>query len=171
MNSFIILAFITIAFAHSHSGEYGNSGGSGLTSHIHRTFTYNVVKTKSSYPVFVSYFITNNFINLVHENYNYNNDYNFTTYYIYYYSKIDDTQCIYFDSEFNNLNYTLIDYSNINLINNTNKINFNLVSKRYCLHDTNYILMIGIIVSIMICCCICCECKCESNDYNKNSLY
>lgn len=178
MNSFMLMLFVSSALAHSHghssghsghSGESGGSGGGGSTHHSHRTFTYKVAATSATYPVLVSYFITTNFMNLVHKSYNYNNDNNFTTYYIYYYSEIDDTKCIYFDSEFNSLDYTFVDYSNINLINNTNKINYSLVSKRYCekMDNTNYVLIIGIILLIMICCCICFECK----DNNKIPLY
>jgi len=176
----MLMLFVSSALARSHGHSSGHSGhsegsdGGGSIHHSHRTFTYKVAATTATYPVLVSYFITTNFMNLVHKSYNYNSDSNFTTYYIYYYSEINDMKCIYYNSEFNSLDYTFIDYSNINLINNTNKINYSLVSKRYCEKNdntkndnTNYVLIIAIIVLIMICCCICCECK----DHNKIPLY
>ena len=175
MNSFMLMLFVSGALAHSHghssghSGDSGGSGGGGSTHHSHRTFNYKLLATKSTYSALISYSITTNFINAIHKRYNYNNDNNFTTYYIYYYSEIDDTKCIYFNSEFNSLDYTFIDYSNINFINNTNNIDYTLVNKRYCekMDNTNYVLIIGIILLIMICCCICCDCK----DNNKLPLY
>lgn len=171
MNSYMILAFVVSAMAHSHghhssshhssSGESGSSSGSGTTHSSHRKFTYKIAATKAAHSSLVSYFITRNFIDAVQRKYNYDNDNNFTTYNIYYYIENDDSKCIYFNGKLNNLDYTFIDYSNINLINNKNMINYSLINMHYCekIVETNYEFMIFITILIIICCCFCCSRK------------
>ena len=182
MQLFIILSFITSVMSHAHhSSTHSSSGHSssghsssshssdGITHNSDRSFTYKIATTKKTSQVIVSYFATTNFINILEKNYIYGNNNNFSTYNIYYYSKIDNLKCIYFNSQLNNLDYTFIDYSNINLINNTNIINYNLINKRYCekMTNTNYILIVFIIVIISI---ICCYCICISDNNRRNLL-
>ena len=185
---FIINIHNILSHSHSHSHSYShdsynnnnnynynyNNHDYSTKSENHYTSQYNSLNIIKGQQVLISYFMINSFIDIIDNTYNYNNDKNCTTYNIYYYKNNNENECIYYNYKQNKLNYTIINYSNVTIINNTNTINNNIINGYYCKKKKyffNYYIIITIIYCISCICCLFCIC-CQSNThYNKTSLF
>ena len=169
---FFIINIITHSHSHSHGQHFVNNDDH-IRVYDYITFNYRIATIKSHESYLATYFITNNFIHYLENNHNYNYNYNetnYSSYNIYYYYIDDNTKCIYYYKKLNDLDYTYIDYSNINIINNTKNVNLTFVNARYCVNynsDNYYDKTIIIIVIFMLCCFICCY----HNPNNNRELY
>ena len=169
---------IPFVMAHSHGGHHTThtthtTQTKYTTQTTHKLFTYRYIETS----VIATYLIFNDFKggveNLFYINYNYYN-YNIT-----YYVKnilLDDNikECIYYVASENFNNESIIDASNMKIVENTSFIhNYGNNLYRFCKtldNKNNYNILVTTVVVLIMLCCIA-ECLCGSNNYSNRNLY
>jgi len=185
MNIYLKIFLIPVAIIHCHGGHSGHISHNGHIAHsVHSTNNrHSIHKLRKPYnhhyiatSAIASYLIFDHFNNNVEELFYYNENYNI--YNITYYVKIVDDnikECIYYVVTENLNNESVIDASNVKIIENITTIEYNnLYGIPFCRTFKNTsISMVTVITTIQILIILCCSINClySSINYTNRNLY